>query len=108
MKPGVCPSLMQINWQPQDFTSQTRVILFVAFFCGVQIGWWTDGDVALKGHRRWSPACSFVTGMRVGNFPILSNNRRGKSSQEPTRSHDMCGSHYELRPNSLPQRSKYY
>jgi len=32
MKPGVYPSWMQINWQPQDSTSQTRVILFVAFF----------------------------------------------------------------------------
>jgi len=84
------------------------VILFVVFSCGVKIGWWTDGEVALKEHRRWSPACSFVKGLHVGNCPILSNNRPEKKSQEPTRSNDVCGSHYELRPNSQPERSKYY
>ena len=86
------------------FTNQSDIVRCV--FCGVEIGWWTDGDVALKEHRRWSPACSFVKGLSVGNIPILSNNQPEKTSQQPTRSHDVCGSHYELRPNSLPERSK--
>jgi len=67
----------------------------------VEIGWWTEREDALKEHRRWSPACSLVKGLRVGNIPILSNNQPDKSSQQPTRSHEVCGSHYELRPNSF-------
>jgi len=54
MKPGVCPSWMQINWQPLD-------------------------------------------------SPILSNSQHEKSSQEPTRSHDVGGSHFELRTNSVQE-----
>ena len=88
------------------FTDQNDIVRCV--FCGVEIGWWTHGDIALKEQRCWSPGCSFVKGLRFGNFPILSNNQPEQSSQQPTRSHDVCGSHYELRPNSLPERSKYY
>ena len=59
MKPGVYPSWMEMNQQPQD-------------------------------------------------SPILSNGQPDKSSQEPTRSHDVYGSHFELRRNSVPERNKYY
>ena len=108
MKPDVYPSWMQINWQPQDFTSRTRVILFVVIFCGVEIDYWAEGDYALKEHRRLSPSCGFAKGLWVGNILILSNNQPEKSSQQPNRSHDVCRSHYELKPNSLSERSKYY
>jgi len=88
------------------FTDQSDIVRCV--FCGVEIGYCTDGDGALKEHRRWSPSCSFAKGLHVGNIPILSNNRPEKSSQKPAQSHDVCVSLYELRPNSVPERSKYY
>ena len=87
------------------FTNHSDIVHCVSG--GVEIDWLTEGDLALKEHRRWCPACSFVSGLRVGNIPIPSNNQPEKSPQ-PTRSHDVCGSHYELRTNSLSQRSKYY
>jgi len=65
------------------------------------MGYWTDGDVALKELRRWSPSCSFVKGLHVGNIPSLSNNQTEKSFQQPTQSHDVCVSHFELGPNWL-------
>jgi len=88
------------------FTNQSDIVR--CDFCGVEIGWRTDVDVALKELRRWIPSCSFVKGLRVGNIPICSNGQPEKSSQQPTRSHDMCGSHYELSINSLPERSNHY
>jgi len=71
---------MQINWQPRDFTSQSRVIFFAAF-CGVEIGYWTEGDDALKKPQRWGPSCGFAKGLWVENILILSNGQSEKSSQ---------------------------
>ena len=88
------------------FTNQSDI--FFAFFCGVEIGHWTEVDDDLKEHYCLSRSCSFVKGLCVGNIPILSNDQREKSPQQPTRSLDVCEPYFELRNNSLPERSKYY
>jgi len=88
------------------FTNQSDIVRSV--YCGVEIGWWTDGVVALKEYQRWSPSCGFVKGLWVGNIPILSKGQPEKSHQQTSRSRDVCGPHFELRPNSLPERSRYY
>ena len=88
------------------FPNQSNIVRCVS--CGVEMCWWTEGDVALKEHRCWSPSCSFAKGLWVGNISIPSNGQPEKSSQQPTWSRDVCGPHFELRPNSLPERSKYY
>jgi len=72
------------------------------------MGHWKEGDDALKKHQNRSPSCLFAKGLCVGNIPILCNDMSEKSSQQPTRSRDVCGTHFELRPNLLPERSKYY
>jgi len=43
------------------FTKHSVIVL--CGFCGVEIGYWTEGDDALKEHRRWSPSCGFVKGL---------------------------------------------
>jgi len=63
---------------------------------------------SLKEHQRWIPSCSFAKGLCVGNNPIHSNGQTEKSSQQPKRSRYECGTHFYLRPNYLPERSKYY
>ena len=72
------------------------------------MGHWEEGYDALKEHQPWSPSCGFAKGLFFGNIPILSNEQPGKSSDQPTRSRNVCGARLELRPNSFPERSKYY
>ena len=86
------------------FTNLSDVVRCV--FCGVRVCHWSAGDDALKEHHRWSPSCGFVKGLCVGNIPILSKDQFEKSPQQPTRSRDMCS--FELKPNSVPERRKYY
>jgi len=62
----------------------------------------------LKEHQCWSPFCEFAMGLGAGTIPILSNDEPEKLSYQPTESRDVCGACLELRPNSLPERSKYY
>ena len=76
-------------------------------FC-IEMGHWDGGYYALKEYQRWSPFCGFAKGLCVGNIPILSNSQPEKSPQQPTRSRNVCSPHFELRPNSRPERSKYY
>jgi len=52
-------------------------------FCGVEIGYWTEEDVALKEYRRWSPYCSFAKGLHVGNNPILCISQRNHLNSLP-------------------------
>jgi len=86
-------------------TKYCGIVLCV--FRGAEIGYWTEGDDALKELRRWNASCSFVKGLRFGNIPIVSNGQPDKSPQQRTGSHDVCGCYYELRTNSLPGISKY-
>jgi len=58
------------------FTNQSDIVRCV--FCGVEIGYWTDGDDALKEHQRWSRSCGSVKGLYFGNIPILSNGQPDK------------------------------
>jgi len=88
------------------FTNQSDFVRCV--YCGVEIGYWTEGDIALKELRRWIPSCSFVKVLCFGKIPIPSNGQPEKSPQASTRTQDLCGSHCELRANLLPERSKYY
>ena len=88
------------------FTKQSDV--FGCAFCGVEVDYWKEGDDALKEHQRWIPSCGFAKGLCVGNAPTLSNDQPEKSSDQPTRSRSVRGPRFELRPNSLPERSKYY
>ena len=87
------------------FTNKSDVVRCA--FCGVEVGHSEKGDDALKEHQRWSPSCGSSKGC-VGSIPILSNEQPGKSSDQPTRSRNVCGARLELRPNSFPERSKYY
>jgi len=74
-------------------------------FCGVQLGDW-EGDNPFKDHQRWSPSCGFIKGFFVGNIPIGSTDQPTTSPEQTTQSYDVCGPHFELRPNSQPERSK--
>jgi len=53
------------------FTDQNDIVR--CFSCGVEIDYWTDGDVVLKAHQNLSRSCGFVKGLCVGNILILSN-----------------------------------
>jgi len=75
-------------------------------FCKVQVGHWEKGDDPFKYHQRWSPSCGFIVGLFVGNIPIGSTDQPTTSPELPTQSYDVCGPHFELRPNSQPERSK--
>ena len=77
-------------------------------FCEVQVGSWEVGDDAFKEHQRWSPSCSFVKGLCVGNFPIRSNDQpETSSSQQPYNSCDVYTYHMQYRLNSRSERCKY-
>ena len=88
------------------FTNQSDEVR--STFCGVEVGHWKEGDSAFKKHQHCSPFCGFAKGLCVGNIPILSNDSPEKSSGQPTGSGNVSSSLFELRPNLLPERSKYY
>jgi len=90
-------------------------------FCGVEVGRWEEGDDALRDHQRWSPSCGFIQGLMVGNIPVGSDGQPGTSSsssslpsslplssQETSRSYDVCGPYMELRPNSGPEQGRLH
>ena len=77
-------------------------------FCGVQVGHWEEGDDPFKEHQRWSPSFGFIKGLFVGNIPIGSTDQPTTSPEQPNQSYDVCGLHFELTPNSQPERNKYY
>ena len=77
-------------------------------FCGVEVCHWEGGDDALREHLRCSPYCGFAKWLCAGNNNIISNDQPEKSSDQPTRSRDMFRPCFDLRPNSLPERIKYY
>ena len=52
------------------FTNQADVVRCA--FCGVEMGYWEEGDDAFKDHDEWSPSCEFIKGLSVGNIPIGS------------------------------------
>jgi hypothetical protein len=56
-------------------------------FCGVEVGWWQEGDSPFDVHNHFSPSCGFVKALVVGNIPI----DKPKTSQEPARSKEVCG-----------------
>jgi len=96
------------------FTNRNDVVRCA--FCGVEVGRWEEGDDAFREHQRWSPSCGFLKGLRVGNIPIASDSQPGTSSssssllplssQETSRSYDVCGPYMELRPNSGPEQGR--
>jgi hypothetical protein len=53
-------------------------------FCGVEVGYWEKGQVALEEHQRSSPFCEFAKGLGAGNIPILSKDESEKSPEQPT------------------------
>jgi len=89
-----------------DFITQTSDIVCCAA-CGVEIGYWLKEDDPFQEHERWSPSCGFIRGLFVGNIPIGSTDQPTTSPEQPTRSRDVCGPHFELRRNSRPERCKY-
>jgi len=50
-------------------------------FCGVELGYWEEGDDPFKDHQRCSPSCGFIKGLFVGNIPIGSGNLPETSPQ---------------------------
>ena len=72
----------------------------------MEIGYWQQEDDAFEDHQRWSQSCGFIRGLFVGNIPIDSSEQLTASSEHPTRSSDVYGSHFELRSNSKPERCK--
>ena len=74
-------------------------------FCGVEVGYWKEGDNAIADHKRWSPSCGFIKGPLVGNIPIHSET--WLPSQQTSRTYDVCGTFMELRPNSRSEQSKH-
>ena len=74
-------------------------------FCGVEEGYWKEGDNAFSDQERWSPSCKFIKDLFVGNIPIHSET--SSHSQQTSHSYDVCGPLMELRPNSRPEHSKY-
>jgi len=75
--------------------------------CVEQIGLCQEGDNAFKEHGLWSLNCEFIRRLSVGNNPIGSSDQPTASSEQPSKSRDMCGYHFQYRPNSHPQRCKY-
>jgi hypothetical protein len=88
------------------FTDQSDIVRCA--FSGVEVGYWEKVQDALKEHQRWSPFCEFAKWMCAGNISIFSNDEPEKTQEQPIQSRYLCGSRLELRPNSLPERSKYY
>jgi len=70
-------------------------------FCEAQVGHW-EGDNPFDDHQRCRPYCGFLKGLFVRNIPIGSTDQPTTSSEKPARSRDLCGSDFELRPNSRP------
>jgi len=87
------------------FTNSSDVVCCA--FCGAQVGHW-EGYDPFKDHQHWSPSCGFIRGLFVGNIPIGSTVQPPTSPEQPTQSYDVYSPHFELRPNSQPERSKYY
>jgi E3 ubiquitin-protein ligase XIAP len=50
-------------------------------FCGVEVGYWKEGDNAFADHQRWSPSCGFIKGLFVGNIPIHSETSSPSTNQ---------------------------
>jgi E3 ubiquitin-protein ligase XIAP len=76
-------------------------------FCGVEVGYWEEGDDPLRDHQRWAPSCGFVRGLQVGNIPISRDGQpEAPSTQEASRGYDVCGPFLEFRPNSGPERGE--
>jgi hypothetical protein len=73
-------------------------------FCGVDVCYWIGGDNVFKDHQRLSPSCGFIKGLFVGNIPVGSGT---SSSQQTSRSYDVCEPYTEITPNSGLKRSKY-
>jgi hypothetical protein len=101
------------------FTNRGDVVCCA--FCGVEVGRWEEGDDAFRDHQRWSPSCGFIKGLIVGNIPVDSDGQPGTSSslslpssssllssQETSRSYDVCGPYMELRPNSGPEQGRLH
>ena len=76
-------------------------------FCKVQIGHWEEGDDPFKQHQPWSPSYVCIKGLFVGNIPIGPTDQPTTSSEQPTQSYEVCRPHFELRPNSQPEGSRY-
>jgi len=74
-------------------------------FCGVEVGYWKEGDNAIANHQRWSPSCGFIKGLFAGNIPIHSET--SSLPQQTIRSLNVCGPLMELKPNCRPEQSKY-
>jgi len=62
-------------------------------FCVAQIGLWQEGDGAFKEYQRWSPNCEFIRGLSVGNIPVRTSDQPTASSEQPSKSRDVCGYH---------------
>ena len=88
------------------FTKQTLIVRCA--FCGVEVGYCEKGQVALEEHQRSSPFCELAKGLVLETFLFfLWTSLRNHRNNLP-KNRDVCGSRFELRRNSLPERSKYY
>ena len=67
------------------FTNKTDIVRCA--FCGVEVGYWENGQYALKEHQRWIPFSEFAKVLGAGNIPIRSNDEPEKSPEQPT---EMC------------------
>jgi hypothetical protein len=41
-------------------------------FCGVEVGWWQEGDSQFDNHKRFSPSCGFDKGFVLEIFLLAS------------------------------------
>ena len=57
------------------------------FICGVVIGDWVIGDIALVQHKYWSPGCRFMCGEPCDNIPIenLADSDDNSGGEDPFR-----------------------
>jgi len=74
-------------------------------FCVAQTGLWQGGD-SFKERRRWNRNCGIIKCLSVGNIPIGFSDQHTTSTEQPTRSRDVCSS-FEYGPNLHPERCKY-
>ena len=61
------------------FTNQSDIVRCT--ICGVEIGYWQQGNDAFKDHQRWSLSCEFVRGLFVGNIATGSSEQPTASSE---------------------------
>ena len=73
----------------------------------MQVGLSQENDDAIKEHQRCSKTRGFIRGVLDGNITVDSSYEPTAWAEQPTRSRDVCESHFEYRTNSHQERCTF-